>query len=364
MNKKKIVFVLNAIVTRCIKRVEEFIANGYDVDVYAFNRGGEPYVQPKNFQITIIGEHNLTMGILRRSFVIGKSLHTLFKKYKKEDIVYYFFFFDVASIGHLFCKKPYIYEESDMPYTTRGVKSVRRVMAKIDKRVITHSLLTTMTSEGFIDFHYGNHRPENIIVVPNRVNERLLSVTYSETELNINHLRFSFVGGFRYGSTLNFFRVAAEHFPNHSFSVYGNIIRFKEEIEELARKYKNIYLKGRFKNPEDLPLIYSQTDIVLANYDAHSINAQYAEPNKLYESIFFHTPILVSSNTFLAKKVTKLGIGYNIDSYNNDEIISFIRNITEEDIIIKQNKAKMMPKSVSVNKNPELFQYLRNHGVG
>ena len=46
MNKKKIVFILNNVtITRCLKRVGEFIDNGYDVDVYGFEKLGEESVR-------------------------------------------------------------------------------------------------------------------------------------------------------------------------------------------------------------------------------------------------------------------------------------------------------------------------------
>lgn len=358
---KKIVFVFNAIITRCIKRVEEFIDNGYEVDVYAFGRGQETYVKPQNFNITIIGTHDIHMSYCKRSKIIFQSLRNLFKKYKNEEVIYYFFFFDVASIGHFICNHPYIYEESDMPYTNMGNKLARRMMAVLDRRIIKHSLLTTMTSEGFIEYHYGNNRPTNIVVVPNKVNARLNEYNYSETAVDMQHLRFSFVGGFRYVSTLNFFRYGARHFPQHTFSVYGNVMCFKDEIEKLAAECPNVKLHGLFKNPEDLPQIYGETDLVLANYDAESINAQYAEPNKMYESIYFYTPIIVSSGTFLARKVNKLGVGYDIDSNNEEEVVAFINGLSLNDIRQKINNANSIPREHSVNKNPELFEYLKEH---
>ena len=59
---KKIVFVLNAVsLTRCQKRVQEFIDHGYEVDVYGFERGGETYAKPANYEIETIGYHTVSM---------------------------------------------------------------------------------------------------------------------------------------------------------------------------------------------------------------------------------------------------------------------------------------------------------------
>lgn len=358
--KKKIVFVFNAIVNRCIKRVEEFMDHGYEVEAYAFSRGEEAYAQSKMFPIRIIGKHDLSMGYIERAIIIKNSMRELFKKYRHDDIIYYFFFFDVASIGHFFCHKPYIYEESDIPYTRISNPIVLSFMARLDRRIIRKSILTTMTSEGFVEYHFGENKPDNILVVPNRVNERLNQLAYNEVPTDIEHINFSFIGGFRYLSTLNFFKYGAKHFPQHTFSIYGKIMAYKNEIEELAANYDNILIHGSFKNPDDLPAIYGETDLVLANYDASSINARYAEPNKMYESIYFHTPIVVSSGTYIARKVAGLGIGYDLDSNCEKDVIDFISSLTEESIHERKKSAALLPKSFSVNINLELFKYLDN----
>ena len=128
--------------------------------------------------------------------------------------------------------------------------------------------------------------------------------------------------------------------------------RFKNLIP-VSRHYH-----GMFRNPDDLPGVYEKIDIVLATYDATSINAQYAEPNKLYEAIYFRTPIVVSSSTFLAKKVKRLGIGYDINGLNKDEIVAFIENLSQNDLLAKQSACAAIPKETATNSNPEVFDHL------
>lgn len=359
MAKKKIVFFINAItLTRCIKRIEEFIDNGYEIEAYGFDRGGEAYAQPSKFKITVIGSHNITQSYPSRLRTIYKSMKPIIKKYEKQDVLFYYFFFDVAFVARLITKRPFIYEESDIPYTNIENSLLRGFLGRVDKRMIEHSLLSVMTSEGFIDYHFGDERPRNIIVVPNRVNPKLNEFDYHNQPIDINHMKFAFVGGFRYTSVLNFATVIAESFPQHEFHVYGNIVQNKEELDALVQKYSNVFFHGIFKNPDELPGIYEHIDVVLATYDATSINAQYAEPNKLYESIYFRTPIVVSSNTFLAKKVKRLGIGYDINALKKEEIVSFIRNLTLEDLRGKQEASSKIPQESAKNTNPEIFNYL------
>ena len=358
--RKKIVFILNNVtITRCLKRVGEFIDNGYDVDVYGFEKlGEESYAEPSNFNITKIGGFSRSQSYFDRLKVYYKSLKPLFKKYKGQDVVFYNFFFNMALAARLISRRPYIYEESDMPYTNFRKKMKRRWFSWIDRNIIKKSLLTVMTSEGFIDYHFGEERPNNIVVVPNRVNPKLLGMTYNKNNINLDHLSIAFVGGFRYKSVINFATVIAENFPQHEFHAYGIILEHGEELKALCEKYSNVHFHGKFRNPDDLPSIYEKIDIVLASYDATSINAQFAEPNKMYEAIFFRTPIVVSSNTFLAKKVSKLGIGYHINALDEKEIFSFINGLSEKDINGKIKALESLPQEYAINKNPELFDYL------
>lgn len=362
MDKKKIVFVLNNItLTRCIKRVSEFIENGYDVDVYGFEKQGEEgYAVPSDFNISVIGVFSRKQSYFERLMVYYKSLKQLFKKYEHQDVIFYYFFFNIAFAARLLSNRSYIYEESDMPYTRIQNKMVRKWLSNIDKRIITKSLLTVMTSEGFIDYHFGDERPHNIVVIPNRVNPALLEMPYQRRDFDIHHLSIAFVGGFRYTSVINFATVIAEHFPQHDFHVYGIVLEYEEEIKALCEKYGNIHFHGKFRNPDDLPPIYERIDLVLSTYDATYINAQYAEPNKMYEAIFFRTPIIVSSNTFLAKKVSRLGIGYHINALDKQEIVSFVSGLTSDDINEKIDALEKISQESATNKNPILFEYLKN----
>lgn len=359
MAKKKIIFFINSItITRCIKRIEEFVDNGYEVEAYGFERGGEVYAKPSKFQINVIGKHDVSQGYFTRLRIIYFSLKSILKKYRKQDVVFYYFFFDIAFTARLLSRKPFIYEESDIPYTGIGNTLLRNLLRCIDKRMIRKSLLTIMTSEGFIDYHFGEDRPKNIIVIPNRVHPQLDKYEYHKKTLNINHLSFAFVGGFRYDSIMNFAQVVAEHFPQHDFHVFGNIMQNEAALSSLVENHDNIYYHGMFRNPDDLPEVYEKIDVVLATYDATSINAQYAEPNKLYEAIYFRTPIVVSSNTFLAKKVKRLGIGYDINGLDKDEIVAFIKCLTQDDLLAKQSACAAIPKETATNSNPEMFNYL------
>ena len=356
----KIVFVLNAItITRCQKRVQEFIDHGYEVEVYGFERGGETYAKPASYEIETIGYHPVSMSYNKRLLVIMNALRRLHKKYKhQKDVVFYYFFFDVAFAASLVSNRPYIYEESDIPYANMGNALLRNYLKKRDRSIIRKSLMTVMTSEGFVKYHGLENERENIQLVPNRVNPALLQLPYTHKNLEAGHLSIGFVGGFRYQSVINFAEVVGRDFPTIDFHVFGNIMQNNEAIEALDKECENIHLHGIFKNPQDMPSVYEQLDLVLATYDATSINAQYAEPNKMYESIFFRVPIIVSKGTFLSEKVNRLGIGYAINGLDKNKIRTFLTGLTAESIEAKAKNLMAIPQAEAVNENPEMFKYL------
>lgn len=357
--KPKIIFIINSVQQqRCIKRVEEFIAKGYEVVAYGFNRSDTIPTLPENFHIEIIGHFSNNLSYWKRLILMYKALRPIFKKHANEQVVYYYFLLDVAMVCLLLCRKSYIYEESDLMQTYLPSILLRKLFNWIDRRIIRHSLITTMTSEGFALYHFGSAIPDNIVMVPNKLNSKVLQLSYIPSQPDINHLRFAFVGGARFDAVVHFTQIIATHFPQHEFHFYGTLSDHVEQFQQLIDEHPNIYFHGPFSNPKDLPAIYEQIDMVLATYDARYENVRYAEPNKLYEAAYFHTPIIVSRGTYLATKVKKWGIGYEIDAINTEQVVAFISGLTHESINQCINQCKAMNHQMLINNNPLLFEKL------
>ena len=114
--------------------------------------------------------------------------------------------------------------------------------------------------------------------------------------------------------------------------------------------------EGPFKNPVELPEVYSKIDLVVSTYDIEDDNPRYAEPNKIYESIYFETPIIVSSQTFLAEKVNRMGIGFHVNAKNDNEIIGFWESLTEQVLKEKIEACKKVDKNYCIDDEKELFE--------
>lgn len=91
-----------------------------------------------------------------------------------------------------------------------------------------------------------------------------------------------------------------------------------------------------------------------------NIGALHAEPNKLYESIYFRCPIIVNEKTFLGQKVQKLGIGYVINSMDEEQITVFLNSFNNEDYKKKIMACECIPQVYCLNINDSLFDYIRS----
>lgn len=360
---KKVVFILNAIQQqRCIKRIEEFIENGYTVEVYGFSRSVTQPTKPQHFDIQVIGEFTNALSYRKRIPLMYKAMKSIFVKYKNEDVLYYYFMLDVAIVGYALCKRPFVYENSDLMHTNMSNAILRGVFNQIDKYIIHKSLLTVMTSQGFVEYYYGDKKPENVLVVTNRLNKEVLNLPYHPTPYDINHLRFGFVGMCRDEDIFHFATILVKNFPQHEMHFFGLYRQDLDDYEGMAKRYPNFYIHGGFSNPQDLPTIYEKIDLIVAPYEfTKHRNHRYADANKSYDGIYFEKPLICSAGSFMGQQAEKMGIGFMVDVTDEEGIKTFIQGLTCEQIDEKLQHIRALDKKMCINDNPELFIYLRKN---
>ena len=353
----KIVFILKTIEQqRCIKRIQAFIDRGYEVEVYGFNRK-QTVKQQYNFEIKSLGVIVDGLSYAKRTKEYLKAREVV-KRYKRDkSVLFYLFGIDLALPLIVSGAKRYIYEESDLIHTKFSSRMVVKLFERIDKRIIKRSKVSVLTSEGFIKYHYGEKPvPENICVLPNKLNPQCKDLVPIEKMLDYEHLKVGFVGFFRYESVYNFLAVTAKQFPMIQVKLFGANSGWSEQQMQELFALPNVSNEGPFKNPVELPTVYSQIDIVVSTYDIDDDNPRYAEPNKIYESIYFDTPIIVTSNTFLADKVEKLGIGFHVNAKNDEDIVDFWRGLSKKILEDKIVVCRKIDKNYCIDDEIELFK--------
>lgn len=350
---KEIVFILSSLNDpHYRKRVEEFIDKGFNVRVYGFMRKGQ-VLQDLPYTPIILGE------IQSRNYSARINLfRTTIKSISpncKGKIIFYSSL-DVAIWGRIYIDSPYIYEVCDLTELTIGNRLIRDILSYANKRVIKKSIKTIITSEGFAEY-FGKNLKDKFYLIPNKISLNIPHFIEKNRELT-EIIKIGFVGVIRFETIYKFIKVCADYGKNIEVHLYG----FYSDGDEWAVKTKelkadNIYYHGKFKNPEDLPGIYENIDMLLCAYTPN-LGVMFAEPNKLYEAIYFRCPIIVSENVFLGEKVKRLGVGYVINSMDENSILQFLESLNNTDYQRKIKACKSISQKDCLNNNQAFFDYI------
>lgn len=313
---------------RIIKRIISLKNAGFNVKVYGYERNiYDCNALPDNIPLTILGQQSEGRGYLKKIGQLFIDTRKIIYKENHKNVIYYAFGILEAYILNR-QSVSYVYEISDIAYGYNKYNIIRPILKSLDKVLVNKSLLTIMTSSGFCDFLFNGIRPNNVIIQPNKLNTSFINVERKNKIFkSVDNLTFAFIGAIRYPNTiLRFAKIVGRYFPQHQFYFYGDGSR-ANQFKEATADLKNVRFFGAFKNPDDLQRIYNSVDIVVACYENKTLNERIAEPNKLYESIFFCKPIVVSSGTLLEKQLNRFHCGFAIDAYSDDAIKHFINNL-------------------------------------
>lgn len=360
---KTLVFIaLQLSQPRCIKRIETFSKAGFPIKVYGFDSGLYSSTLDKlSFKVEEVIKRDKSVSRFQKIFFFSSTIKRIIKENKKNTI-FYFFGYEIASIAWLNGCRNYIYEEGDVTASRVDNSLIRNVLLSVDRLLIKQSKLTVFTSQGFVKYLFGDKQPGNVILMPNKLSTYFNAKTRANVvsnDMDIKHIKFGFIGLIRYPNTIiRFAKVIGKHFPKHEFHFFGDTEK-REYIDDELMSYENVIMHGAFENPVDLQDIYSKIDLSIVCYDTTSGNVRIAEPNKLYESIFFETPIVVSADTYLEERVKELNVGYAIDASREDVIIDFVNGITKERINAIIKRMKKIPYTELIDNSDELIKRIK-----
>ena len=361
-NNKKIVFLVNVLrQARCVRRIEDFIARGYEAKVYGYNRVGGK-TDPLSYDTTLLATISTESSYFERLKMMRSTIRDVVKK-EGTDCMYYLFNYDVAlAFLTVNRKSRYVYEISDLMELMVGNVLVKKGLIAINKWMMRGAELNVFTSEGFLDFYYSkSENRSKTIVIPNKLNKKCLTMPYPKTTVfDEKKIRFSFTGAIRSEALYNFINaISMTNHEMHLFGVYTDDKVFGKKIKSLVESKNNIFYHGKFKNPDDFPEIYSMIDVVVSLYTA-SDNDKYLEPNKLYEALFYHKPIVVAARTFLGDKVQQLNAGYLIDVEKTMDYERVIKEISALSYRDKVESICKLDSNFAIDDPTLLFEKIEN----
>ena len=199
------------------------------------------------------------------------------------------------------------------------------VFRTILKKLVKKSYFTTISSDGFRLF-----LPKAEYIKVNSVNEEILENIFGRPLVKQGPIKIGFAGNCRY------FRESYK-----LIDALANDNRFElwycgtnsKVLEDYASKrmINNVRTMPTF-DPKDTIDIMSDFNIVNSAFGNDAMDNSTLMPIRLYTAIAIHRPILVNSNTQLAKEVTKGNIGYVIEDYSTlaDDLYSYYLSLEPE----------------------------------
>lgn len=207
------------------------------------------------------------------------------------------------------------------------------------KKLVENSLITTISSEGFLEFLPKSSKYHVIY----SFNKQIIEKSKKNTELNIKlPLKISFIGNNRFYDIHKKFMSSLKNDDRFILQYFGTGSKVLQKFAEENNITNTKFIDGF---PIDLTSkLLDETDILNNIYGNKEIALKTALSIRLYYSIYLNKPILTSPNTYTSSVSNKLKLGLDIDFENNREIgnniINWYKSLEINEINELTNKEK------------------------
>ena len=244
---------------------------------------------------------------------------------------------DMLLIASKTCKNVRIcYEVADLrEYATRKASMlsvqgiVDRIMRSLEKKLGNRISLLVVTSQKFYDVYYSKFIDKSkVIELPNMP---MLSAFENYKPKAEGNFTVGFVGGLRY---LNQMKMLVDAAGKLGIDVIFSGATDGDADGSFQRYCSDkpwVKFTGRYDFSKDIAGIYGKLDCIYSVYDASNFNVRIALPNKLYEAVVCHLPIIVAKNTYLEELVNDWGIGVSVGYDKENELISVLSQLKKKD---------------------------------
>jgi len=350
------------------RRVRAMVRHGFRVRVYGFYRElyGSKQIHP-DVETVNLGNPGFYVSA-RRIFVLFNAARKIRALEKGRHVSFiYCFGFDSLLINYLAFphKLPFGYEISDLIFW-KGMSNFANILCYVENMFLRHASIITLTSP-FFEEELVSRVPQidqKFLILENKIPPEIVSSLFRPSlepyPFKQGRVKIGFIGKIKY---IDLFKRIIDGVGERSDTLELHISGHSlwlHEITNYISKYDNIFYHGAFKNPEDLPRVFSEMELSLIVYDSSDYNVRVAIPNKLFESIYFRVPILASCNTALGERVRQWQAGFTVDDQSPDAIDKFLGSITREEISsVRKTMDKHGAENLMVDMQP-LFQRIEN----
>ena len=346
------------------RRAEAFLQAGYDVTVYAFDRGIYGCnTFPKGVNLVKLGSmaHKRYFARLLPLARAVRTLRVSERAAPTPSVVY------AAGLDNAFLAwftfapvKRIVYEVADLRNASERPSLIGRFFQFMEDHLLRRCGLLAVTSPAFLEQFFVKRAPElaaRAIVVENKLPSDLLKrLPRSRAAETQTPIRVGYIGRLRYERTLRpLIEGIADRPERYQLIIHGDG-PLRKEVEMAAARYPNIEFHGPFRNPDDLPSVYGSADLCYVVYDNRDFNVRVALPNKLYECAYFGVPVAVADRTVLSGRVRSWNAGWVLEPREAGFVERFLDDLTPEEIDFAKRRASAVPTSKLVEDHGELLQ--------
>ena len=199
-----------------------------------------------------------------------------------------------------FYKKRYWIDLRDITYEHLSL------FYKCEEQAILNSYKTVVSSKG-----YTLYLPKFEYEFMHNIDPSMEDIIKEYHKTKSDKIRISYIGNLGFWNSC---KEMIDNLANDERFVMNFVGPNFERIQEYCNKnnIENVNFHGRFERSETVKF-YNETDIIFNIYGNDTINVKTALSNKLYYSMRFGIPILVSPDTFMEKITHKYNIGFTFD---------------------------------------------------
>ncbi|MDZ7623290.1 MAG: glycosyltransferase family 4 protein [Ignavibacteriaceae bacterium] len=351
--------------TRCKNLYDTFSANNFDVEFIGFDWMTEGFTETHG-NISIF---KLKKGFLSLSFYLKFIWHLKLKLFStKASIIFaediYTLPFAVI-FGKLKRAKIY-YDSRELFGFLAGLKDKKLKQAFwkwIEKFFIKKADYVIVTGQMDGEFLEKEYRIKNLILLrnlPRYYKPELKLDLHSHLQIDKSKKIILYQGVLLKGRGIEKVFSVLDELPNHVFVIAGGG-EYEEHYQKLAVQMNiahQVFFLGKLTQ-EELPKITSSVDIGVSLIENLSVSYYYALPNKLFEYIMAEVPVIVSNLPQMKEIVDKYDVGFAVNIDNKDELISAIKNLSEDTDLYESKKQNCHIASQELNWEKEVTNLLK-----
>jgi succinoglycan biosynthesis protein ExoL len=340
------------------KRISMLQAAGYSVTAAAFDRGSHT-ARPPTCPVKILGaiqDGRYFRRLLKMAQVILRLRAAI-----RDASVVYALGPDVALLSVIAgqgLSKPLVLEVADIREIQVRRSVLGRVVRHLDRWVARSCSLLVATAQGFITEYYekrlGACLPSLLLQnkldhpLPHRLPTRGPRTSFSP-------LRIGYFGVLRCDWSWRVLKLAATKSNGMIEIVVAGVPTSPRIKSEIHSFHPGVTYLGAYRSPEDLPGLYEKVDLTWAVYPPPTGDPEWewaqaiCRSNRFYESCYFGCPIIALQKSADADEVKRLNIGMVLPASDDEEIASFLRTMTNEEINHWISNIQALPEEVYVN---------------